>query len=81
MKRREWDFFDKKKNIRLLWRGLMAVLAILVGLDFLIEKHAAFTWSMTPGFYAAYGFISCVAIVLFSNLLGKWLKRKEGYYD
>ena len=37
--------------------------------DFIIPKHhVIFPWDGIPGFNAAYGFISCVVIIVVSNL-------------
>jgi len=41
-----------------------------------------FAWSRIPGFFALFGLIGCVAIVLISKWLGHyWLQKKEDYYD
>ena len=32
------------------------------------------------GFFAWYGFLSCVVLVIISKLIGKWLQRKDSYY-
>ena len=41
-----------------------------------------FAWSNILGFFAIFGLIGCVAIVLISKWLGhRWLQRKEDYYD
>ena len=32
------------------------------------------------GFGAVFGFLSCLAMVLFAKLLGKFLKRPEDHY-
>ena len=35
-----------------------------------------------PAWGSLYGFISCVAIIVVSKLIGKlWLMRREDYYD
>lgn len=77
-----WTWFDHPGNIKRLKIGFYIVLALLVLPDFFIDKHSYFfqveTW---PGFYAFFGFVSCVAIILISKLLGFVLKRKEDYYD
>ena len=58
-------------------------MGLLVIGDFIIPKHhAIFPWDEIPGFNAAYGFISCVAIIVVSKLIGKLLLQKsEDYYD
>jgi len=80
--KKEFDWFDHTRNIRRLRIAFYAVLVLLVLPDFFIHKHTLFSpveaW---PGFYAAFGFIACVAIIIISKLLGYLLKRKEDYYD
>lgn len=45
-------------------------------------EHAAHFWSAIPGFYAVYGFLGCVAIIVISKWLGKiLLQRREDYYE
>jgi len=79
--KKEWTFFDQPKNIRILKQIFYGVLALLVLFDFLIDRHPHFPWEGIFGFHAVYGFLACVAIVFFSNGLGRWLKRKEDFYD
>ncbi len=80
--KKEFDWFDHARNIRRLRIAFYGVLVLLVLPDFFIHKHTLFSpveaW---PGFYAAFGFIACVAIIIISKLLGYLLKRKEDYYD
>lgn len=57
------------------------VLSLIIGL-FIHPDHAVFWWEKIPGFYAVYGFIGCVLIVLVSKELGHyWLQKPEDYYD
>lgn len=45
-------------------------------------EHAAHWWNSIPGFYALFGFVGCVAIIVISKWIGKiLLQRKEGYYE
>lgn len=75
-------WFDQPQNIKRLKTVFYIVLVLLVVPDFFMHKHALFfsaeTW---PGFYAFFGFVSCVVIILVSKLLGFALKKKEDYYD
>ena len=44
------------------------------------ESH--FSFENFPAWGSLYGFISCVAIIVVSKLIGKlWLMRREDYYD
>ncbi|MDP6173365.1 MAG: hypothetical protein QGF09_04275 [Rhodospirillales bacterium] len=68
-------------TIRLLWIIGLAVLALLVAGDFLVHGHPAFGLDGTFGFYAWYGLLTCLGMVLFAKLLGLFLKREDSYYD
>ena len=67
---------------RILVIILMAlILSVLIELP-LYGGHGDFAWSGILGFFALFGLIGCVAIVLISKWLGHyWLQRKEHYYD
>ena len=44
--------------------------------------HAHFSFEHFPAWGSLYGLISCVAIILVSELIGKvWLMRREDHYD
>ncbi len=62
-----------------------AALALSFVVDFLFysgQAHDNFLWSHILGFFALFGFVACVVIVVISKLLGHyWLQRKEDYYD
>ena len=62
----------------------MLALFVSVGADLWFpgeQGHGAFSWSRVAGFFALFGFIGCVAIIIFSKLLGRfWLQREEDYY-
>ena len=62
---------------------IYAAMGLFVIGDFVIPRHhAIFPWDAIPGFSAAYGLISCVAIITVAKLIGKlWLQRGEDYYD
>jgi len=61
--------------------GVVVVVVVMAGL-LLPQGHGETNWwDQVPAFYALFGFLSCVAIVLVSKALGKaWLQRKEDYY-
>ena len=75
-------WFDLPQNIKRLKIGFYIVLVLLVLPDFFIHKSTLFSSiEAVPGFYALFGFISCVAIILISKLLGFVLKKNEDYYE
>lgn len=60
--------------------GAFAAMCILaVAIDPLVERHhAAFAWETWPGFYGAFGFISCSILVLISkHILRPLIMRDE----
>ena len=68
-------------TIRLLWKILIVVLTLTVLAQLYIYVKGYFTVDGWFGFGAAYGFFSCVAMVLVAKGLGAVLKRPEDYYD
>ena len=68
-------------TIRLLWWVFGVVLAGLVALQIVIKVKGYFGVDDWFGFGAAFGFFSCVAMVLFAKVLGFILKRPEDYYE
>lgn len=73
--------FDKPKNIERLLRGLYAVCIMLVIADFVVHRHISLAWEEIPAFYALYGFIACVVLVVIAKAMRKVIMRKEDYYD
>ncbi len=73
--------FDKPENVNRLLRGFYALCGLLFVLDFFIHRHASRDWEQLPGFYAIYGFVAFVVLVLVAKLLRKLVMRREDYYD
>lgn len=74
--------FDNPGNVKLLFVSFYLSLLILLVIDFFIYKHPHFPWEKWPGFYAAYGFVACVVLVVAAKyILRPLVKRKEDYYD
>ena len=67
-------------TIRRLWQGFIIVLALTVLLQLVIKVKGYFVVDAWFGFGAAFGFLACVAMVVFSKLLGPLLKRGTDYY-
>ncbi len=74
-------WLTRPKTIRKIWWGGLVVLALIALGDYVIHGHPYFVIDGTFGFYSWYGFITCVAMVLFAKGLGVFLKRKDTYYD
>jgi len=71
----------RQKNIRKLWFGFMTILATSLIAGLFVHQHEHFGIEQSFGFFAWYGFITCVGMVLFAKLLGVFLKRSENYYQ
>ncbi|OFE13826.1 hypothetical protein PHACT_00640 [Pseudohongiella acticola] len=71
----------RPKTIRLLWIGFIAILALTVVAQLFIEVHDYFGVDGWFAFYAIFGFVSCLGMVIFAKLLGLFLKRPDTYYD
>lgn len=71
----------RPRTIRGLWIGGGVILAALVLAELLIHAHALFGVDGTFGFYAWYGLLTCMAMILAAKALGAWLKRADDYYD
>ena len=68
-------------TIRLLWVIFLCVLALTILASLLTEVHAWFRIDGSFAFYAWYGFLTCIGMVLVAKLLGCLLHRKDSYYD
>ena len=74
--------FDNPRNVRILLGVFFTVVALLLLLDFVVEKHARFEAETYFGFYGVFGFVACVVLVLVAKyILRPLVKRKEDYYD
>ncbi|MEA2048336.1 MAG: hypothetical protein U9O64_07820 [Campylobacterota bacterium] len=73
--------FDNPKNVKLLIRMLYVSCFVLFAMDFVIHRHTVHPWESFTGFYAIYGFLACVILVLLARELRKVVMRDEDYYD
>lgn len=71
----------RKENIPTLWVIFISILIMTVVAGLFVHQHEPFGIEDSFGFFAWYGFFTCVAMVVFSKLLGIFLKRPEDYYD
>ena len=77
--RRYW--LDDPKNVRKIVLTLFVVCGLLFIADAFYEKHSHFAAEDIFGFYAIYGFVMCVALVLAAKVMRVFLMRDEDYYD
>lgn len=74
-------FFDKPENIRKILNVFYVICALLVIADFIVHRHVYHDWENLPAFYAIYGFVGCVILVLIAKEMRKILMRGDNYYD
>ncbi len=74
-------FFDRPENVARLLMVFYAICILLVLADFVVHRHVGFNWEKIPAFYAIYGFVACVLLVLIAKKMRNVVMRKEDYYD
>ena len=79
--KREVTFFDQPRNVALILKTFYALCIILVLLDFFVHRHIYVYFETIPAFYAIYGFVACVVLVVLAKIMRKGLMRDEHYYD
>mgnify|MGYP000001714784 FL=1 len=70
----------RPSTIRLLWKVFAVVLVVSVAVQLLFPVKGKFGVDGWLAFGAVFGFLSCLAMVLFAKGLGWFLKRDENYY-
>lgn len=74
--------FDKPENVKRLLTVFYICVVALIGIDLFYHKHTFFPWEEYFGFYAVYGFVACVILVIVAKyMLRPLVMRKEDYYD
>ena len=81
MKQQRPHLFDKPENVRRLLWLLYLICALLLVADLFVHRHVDHAWESLWGFYALFGFVACMLLVLLAKQLRKILKRPEDYYD
>lgn len=77
--RRRW--LDEPRNVDRLVYALYAIGALLFLADLIYLKHPHFAPEGWFGFYAIYGFVACVLLVLIAKQLRRLLMRPEDHYE
>ena len=73
--------FDNPRNVSIVLRSLYIICILLVLLDFILHRHVMHDWEHITGFYAIFGFVACVLLVLGAKQLRKLVMHKEDFYD
>lgn len=82
MEKEKKHFFDSPGNVKKFIKGFYVICALLLIIDFFVPKHGHYYWEDVPEFYAAYGLVACIVLVLVSKyILRRLVKRREDYYD
>ncbi|MGY8960377.1 MAG: hypothetical protein ACKVKG_12830 [Alphaproteobacteria bacterium] len=74
-------WLDRPGSAKIVCRAVYVVCAILFFADGFYEKHPHYEIEYWFGFYAIFGFIFSVGLVLSAKELRRFLMRKEDYYD
>ncbi|WP_457573803.1 hypothetical protein [Desulfolithobacter sp.] len=72
-----------RSQYRLVKVSFFCLLGLLVIGDLLVPRHHVyFLGDEIPGFWALFGLLACVLIIVVSKWLGHaWLFRPENYYE
>lgn len=73
--------FDRPANVRRVLVLLYVVCALLLLADFVVQRHVEHPLEILPGFYAVFGFIGCVSLVIAARELRRLVMRPQDYYD
>ncbi|MCW8193766.1 hypothetical protein F6455_03070 [Proteobacteria bacterium 005FR1] len=71
----------RSSTIRKLWIAFAIILGLTLVAQLFVHLHEYFVVDAVFGFYAAFGFFSCVAMVVVAKLLGLVLKQPDDFYD
>jgi hypothetical protein len=77
----ERTWIDEPKNVDRIVYALYGLCVLLIVIDPFVHKHSPFSIEHYWGFYAFYGFVACVGLVLTAKMLRKILIKPEDYYD
>lgn len=79
--KRYW--LDRPENVKKVVWAVYVVCALLFAIDVFVEKHGKGPFAIEHwyAFYAIYGFVACVGLVLAAKQLRRILMRREDYYD
>lgn len=73
-------WLDNPRNVKLLWRSFLAVLALTLLAEAVVTLHPRFAVEGLFGFHAAFGFIACALMIGVAKALALLLKRPDTHY-
>ncbi|MCS7214624.1 MAG: hypothetical protein N2647_02805 [Thermodesulfovibrio sp.] len=80
MSKKYW--FDNPKNVRKFFTVFYILVIIFLIAELFIHKHTYFPWENYPFFYAVFGFVAFVFLIIIAkHILRPIVKRKEDYYN
>jgi hypothetical protein len=71
---------DNSSSLRRVLYVLYSCCAALLTIDVLYHRHSVHPWDSWWGFYAGFGFVGCVLLVLLARLMRRLVRRAEDYY-
>ncbi|MGH7909789.1 MAG: hypothetical protein ACRENW_08080 [Thermodesulfobacteriota bacterium] len=77
--KRYW--LDRPENVTKLYRAVWAIGVMLALAELFVHRHEVLAFAGWFAFYALFGFVACVALVLTAKALRRVLKRPEDYYE
>lgn len=72
---------DNPATIKRLLQVFYILCGILLLLDFVLARKIAHPLESLPAFYAIYGFVGCVILVVIAKWMRRFLMRDEDYYQ
>lgn len=73
-------WLDQPRNVKLLWRGFLIVMALTILAELIVTLHPHFEIESYFGFNAWFGLLVCALLGLVSKAISVLLKRPETYY-
>lgn len=74
-------WLDRPENVTKFYRAVWGIGIALVAGELFLRRHEELAFAGWFAFYALFGFIACVALVLTAKALRRVLKRPENYYE
>ncbi|MDH3694588.1 MAG: hypothetical protein OER96_08475 [Gammaproteobacteria bacterium] len=81
MNKKGQHWLVQPKNISRLRVVFAVVLVLCVAAGFLVHQHVYFGVDGIFGFYAWFGLITCLLMIVVAKVIGIMIKRPDNYYD